>query len=126
MAYGAMKAVISKIPGNRPKEPMMLQTKSPMEAPDKETELIIDFKKGIPVGINGETLPPLDILGKLNEIGAENGIGRADLVETRLVGMKSRGSVRNSGGHLALHRFEGTGDVDPGCGNPQFQENDGY
>ncbi|MFW5688788.1 MAG: argininosuccinate synthase [Spirochaetota bacterium] len=84
-------------------------TKSPQEAPDKETEVVIDFEHGLPVAVNGERMKPLDLLAKLNELGAENGIGRTDLVETRLVGMKSRGVYETPGGTIlfkALRELE--------------------
>jgi argininosuccinate synthase len=96
-------------PWNRPQESMMQLTKSPKDAPDKETEITIDFEEGIPVGLDGKKLPPLEILKRLNAIGAENGIGRADLVETRLVGMKSRGVYETPAGTLlfdALRELE--------------------
>ena len=96
-------------PWNRPKESMFLNTKSPQEAPDKETEISLEFEKGIPVGMNGKSVDPLELLGTLNEIGGENGIGRADLVETRLVGMKSRGVYETPAGtilHTALRELE--------------------
>jgi argininosuccinate synthase len=96
-------------PWNRPKESMFQQTKAPIDAPDKETEITVDFEKGIPVGIDGEQASPLDILSKLNTIGAANGIGRADLVETRLVGMKSRGVYETPAGTIlftALRELE--------------------
>ena len=96
-------------PWNRPLEEMMQLTKSPKDAPDKESEVIIDFEQGIPVGIGGKKLPPLEILNRLNKLGSENGIGRADLVETRLVGMKSRGVYETPAGTLlfdALRELE--------------------
>ncbi|MFP4151279.1 MAG: argininosuccinate synthase [Alkalispirochaeta sp.] len=96
-------------PWNRPQDEMFQLTKSPKEAPDTETEITIDFEKGIPVGIDGKRLPPLEILETLNRIGGENGIGRADLVETRLVGMKSRGVYETPAGtilHQALRELE--------------------
>jgi argininosuccinate synthase len=96
-------------PWNRPLESMMQLTKSPMDAPDKETEITIDFEQGIPVGIDGEQLPPIEILSRLNAVGSENGIGRADIVETRLVGMKSRGVYETPAGTLlfaALRELE--------------------
>ncbi len=96
-------------PWNRPKESTMLLTKSPKEAPDEETEITIDFEEGVPVGIDGKALPSLEILSRLNKIGGENGIGRADLVETRLVGMKSRGVYETPAGTLlftALRELE--------------------
>lgn len=96
-------------PWNRPQEDMFQLSRSPKEAPDSETEITIDFEKGIPVGIDGKRLPPLEILETLNRIGGENGIGRADLVETRLVGMKSRGVYETPAGtilHRALRELE--------------------
>lgn len=96
-------------PRNRPQESMLLLTKSPKDAPDVETEITLDFEEGVPVGINGENLPPLEILARLNKVGAANGIGRADLVETRLVGMKSRGVYETPAGTLlfsALRELE--------------------
>ena len=96
-------------PWNRPQDEMFQLTSSPKDAPDEETELIIDFEKGIPVGLNGEKKGPLEILDRLNREGGRNGIGRADLVETRLVGMKSRGVYETPAGtilHRALRELE--------------------
>ena len=96
-------------PWNRPRDEMFQLSKSPKEAPDTETEIIIDFEKGIPVGIDGKTLSELEILDTLNRLGGENGIGRADLVETRLVGMKSRGVYETPAGAIlfrALRELE--------------------
>ncbi|QEN04259.1 argininosuccinate synthase [Thiospirochaeta perfilievii] len=94
---------------NRPKEDMFLLTKSPKDAPDKETEIIIDFEKGIPVGLNGEKMSAFSILQTLNKLGHDNGIGRKDIVETRLVGMKSRGVYETPAGtilHEAIRDLE--------------------
>jgi len=66
-------------------------TVSPQHAPDQAEKVTIDFEKGVPVKVNGETLSPLQIVLKLNEIGGRNGIGRIDMIENRFVGMKSRG-----------------------------------
>jgi argininosuccinate synthase len=96
-------------PWNSPKEDMFRLTRSPQDAPDKETEVVIDFERGIPVAVNGKKLKPLDILSTLNQLGAENGVGRTDLVETRLVGMKSRGVYETPGGTIlfkALRELE--------------------
>ncbi len=96
-------------PWNRPQDEMFQLTKSPKDAPDVETEITLDFEKGIPVGLDGKKLPPLEILETLNRVGGENGIGRADLVETRLVGMKSRGVYETPAGtilHRALRELE--------------------
>ena len=84
----------------KPKDSMFQLSKSPQDAPDKETEVVIEFERGLPVGLDGERLAPLEILNRLNELGAENGIGRTDLVETRLVGMKSRGVYETPGGTI--------------------------
>ena len=94
---------------NRPLEEMYILTKSPQEAPDRETEITIDFERGQPVGLDGKHLPPLELLETLNRIGGENAVGRTDLVETRLVGMKSRGVYETPAGTIlyrALRELE--------------------
>ena len=82
------------------------RTISPMEAPDKATEIRIGFERGDAVSVDGETLSPATLLAKLNDLGKANGIGRLDLVENRFVGMKSRGVYETPGGTilLAAHR----------------------
>ena len=90
-------------PMNRPEEELFLLTESPQNAPQKETEVSIDFEKGFPIGLNGTSMKPLEILTTLNRIGAHNGIGRVDLVETRLVGMKSRGVYETPGGTILFN-----------------------
>jgi len=65
-------------------------TKSPEEAPDKPTYIEIEFKRGVPTGLDGESYKLVDLIEKLNRIGGENGVGRIDLIENRLVGIKSR------------------------------------
>ncbi len=96
-------------PWNRPRESMYMLTKSPQEAPDAETEITIDFERAFPVALDGVAQDPTAILGKLNAIGAENAIGRADLVENRTVGMKSRGVYETPAGtilYAALRELE--------------------
>ncbi len=96
-------------PWNRPRNEMFQLTKSPQEAPDRETEVTIGFEKGVPVSLDGQKTAPFALLQKLNDLGAANGIGRADCVETRLVGMKSRGVYETPGGtilHTALRELE--------------------
>ncbi len=96
-------------PWNRPQDPMFQLTKSPKDAPDEETEVVIDFEEGIPVGLNGKKMEAYELLLELNKLGAENGIGRVDIVETRLVGMKSRGVYETPAGtllHMALRDLE--------------------
>jgi argininosuccinate synthase len=82
------------------------RTVSPENAPDKATIIEIEFEKGDAVGIDGKKLSPATILTRLNEVGGANGVGRADIVENRYVGMKSRGVYETPGGTilLAAHR----------------------
>ncbi len=96
-------------PANSPNEAMWQWVVSPEKAPDKAEEVEIGFEAGTPVSVNGTKLGPVDLLNKLNEIAARNGIGRTDLVENRLVGMKSRGAYETPGGTLlvkAHHELE--------------------
>ncbi|MGE0652845.1 MAG: argininosuccinate synthase [Alphaproteobacteria bacterium] len=76
---------------------------TPMAAPDRPTEITIDFDRGDPVAIDGKTLSPATLLTRLNELGGANGIGALDLVENRFVGMKSRGVYETPGGTILLH-----------------------
>ncbi len=82
------------------------RTIAPEDAPDKATVFTIDFERGDPVAIDGEPLSPAALLARLNRLGHDNGIGRLDLVESRFVGMKSRGIYETPGGTilLAAHR----------------------
>ncbi len=89
-------------PANEPDEVMFELTVSPLKAPDTPEYVEIGFEKGTPVSVNGEQLDPLPLLEKLNLIGGRNGIGRDDLVENRLVGIKSRGVYETPGGTLLL------------------------
>ena len=95
------------------------RTISPMEAPDKATEIRIGFRQGDAVSIDGEMLSPASLLARLNELGHDNGIGRIDLVENRFVGMKSRGVYETPGGTilLAAHRAMESITLDRGAGH---------
>ncbi len=73
---------------------------SPEQAPDKPTYVTVSFEKGIPVAVDGEKLGAVEIVEKLNKLGGENGIGLVDLLENRLVGMKSRGVYETPGGTI--------------------------
>lgn len=75
----------------------------PWQAPDKVTEITIDFEHGDPVAVNGEKMSPATLLTKLNELGGANGIGILDIVENRFVGMKSRGVYETPGGTVLFH-----------------------
>ena len=87
-------------PNWEPKEDMFMLTTSPENAPDAAEYVTIEFLAGTPISVNGEKLGPFDLLTKLNVIGSRNGVGRIDLVEDRLVGMKSRGVYETPGGTL--------------------------
>ncbi len=90
-------------PGNEPtyEKPGFLEMSvSPLKAPDAPTYITLDFDKGVPVALNGEAMCAKDIILKLNEIGGKNGIGLQDIVENRLVGMKSRGLYETPGGTI--------------------------
>ncbi len=81
---------------------MFRLTVSPQDAPDKEEIIEIEFKNGDAVAVNGQKLPPASLLEKLNKLGGKHGIGRLDLVESRYVGMKSRGVYETPGGTILL------------------------
>ena len=87
-------------------EKILEMSVSPKQAPDKEEELTITFEKGVPTSINGIKMSVLDIILKLNEIGGRNGIGIVDMVENRLVGMKSRGVYETPGGTIIYKAHE--------------------
>ncbi|MBT3304186.1 argininosuccinate synthase [Candidatus Woesearchaeota archaeon] len=92
-------------PKYEPKEDMFKKTTSPLNAPDKETKIMIEFKEGIPVSVtheNNTVTGSLELFQYLNKLGSENGIGRIDLVENRFVGMKSRGVYETPAGTILL------------------------
>ena len=89
-------------PWYEPHEDMFLMSVPIEKAPDKATYIEIDYRNGDPVAVNGESLTPAKLLARLNEYGGQNGIGRVDIVESRFVGMKSRGVYETPGGTL-LH-----------------------
>jgi argininosuccinate synthase len=95
------------------------RTISPMDAPDKATEIRIGFEKGDAVSIDGEKLSPATLLARLNKLGHDNGVGRIDLVENRFVGMKSRGVYETPGGTILLqaHRAIESITLDRGAGH---------
>lgn len=96
-------------PANEPLSDLLLICNRPEDAPDEAEYVEITFEKGNPVAINGEKLSPLALLEKANELGAKHGIGVVDMVENRLVGMKSRGVYETPGGtllHLAHQNLE--------------------
>lgn len=83
-------------------EHMLVLSVDPRKAPDRETELSIDWEEGVPVALNGERLSFKEILQRLNVLGGQNGIGIIDIVENRVVGMKSRGVYETPGGTILV------------------------
>jgi argininosuccinate synthase len=89
-------------PGNAPPDDVWTLTVDPRLAPDQPLELTLGFVAGVPVALDGEALPPEVLLARLNDLGAGHGVGRVDICENRLVGMKSRGVYETPGGTIVL------------------------
>ncbi|MDE2763828.1 MAG: argininosuccinate synthase [Gemmatimonadota bacterium] len=89
-------------PANAPGPDVFVWTRDPVDAPDRPLELELGFEAGVPVTIDGRPLSPLPLLLELNEAGSEHGVGRADVVEDRVVGIKSRGVYETPGGTILL------------------------
>ncbi len=87
---------------NAPPEDMWLNTKSLENASEKSEEITIEFSKGDPVALNGKTLSSAQLFRELNLLGGKHGIGRIDIVESRVTGMKSRGCYETPGGTILL------------------------
>lgn len=87
-------------PWNEPQRDLYLLGVSPEDAPDEPTYMELGFEQGVPVFLNGEKIAPVALLEILNELGGKNGIGIVDMVENRLVGMKSRGVYETPGGTI--------------------------
>ena len=106
MLHSSSEGKVLEDPAAEPPPYVYQRTISPMEAPDKVTEVAIGFAKGDAVSLDGKTMSAASLFAKLNELGRDNGIGRVDLVENRFVGMKSRGVYETPGGTilLAAHR----------------------
>ena len=89
-------------PWVEPGRDMWRWTVAPEDAPDQPTEITLTFSRGDVTAIDGETMSPAEVLAELNRIGGENAVGRADIVENRYVGMKSRGCYETPGGTILL------------------------
>jgi argininosuccinate synthase len=87
-------------PAQAPPADLFMLTTTPENAPDTPEMVAIEFDRGTPIGVNGQLMDPVHLLTTLNEIGGRNGVGVIDLVEDRLVGMKSRGVYETPGGSL--------------------------
>lgn len=98
----AIECGVLEDPMVEPPSDAYLHTVAPENAPDKSEEVIIEFEKGIPVAVNGKTLDSVSLVTLLNEIGGIHGVGRIDLIENRLVGIKSR-EVYETPGATILH-----------------------
>jgi argininosuccinate synthase len=89
-------------PANMPPEDVWMLTVSPEEAPDQPQVVTIGYEKGAPVSVNGKKMAPEVLVAHLNEVGGRHGVGRVDITENRLVGMKSRGVYETPGGTIIL------------------------
>ena len=89
-------------PWNAPKDELFIVTNIPEKAPDKPEYVELEYVEGVPVSVNGEKLSPAKLVEKLNEIGIRNAVGITDMVEDRLVGMKSRGVYETPGGTILM------------------------
>lgn len=87
-------------PWNEPQDELYMICISPENAPQKPAYITVEFEKGVPVAVDGKKLSPVDLIEVLNKAGAENGVGIDDMVENRLVGMKSRGVYETPGGTI--------------------------
>lgn len=90
-------------PWNAPKDVLFIVTNTPETAPDKAEYVELEFEQGVPVAVNGKKMSPATIVENLNEIGIRNGVGICDMVENRLVGMKSRGVYETPGGSIIYY-----------------------
>ena len=101
--HASYEGGILEDPWEAPPEDIFLLSVAPQQAPDDPTEMVIDFEAGIPVKVNDKAMGPVEILQELNRVAGANGVGRVDLVENRMVGMKSRG-VYETPGMTVLHK----------------------
>jgi argininosuccinate synthase len=94
-------------PWNAPPEDVWMRSVSPLSAPDVPEEVTISFERGVPVALNGKKTDAVTLVEKLNAIGGKHGVGRVDIVENRLVGMKSRGCYETPGGAIIVAAARG-------------------
>jgi argininosuccinate synthase len=119
LLHSSSEGKVLEDPAVEPPPYVYQRTISPMEAPDKATDITVGFAKGDAVSLDGKQLSPATLLAKLNDLGRDNGIGRIDLVENRFVGMKSRGVYETPGGTIlmAAHRAMESITLDRGAGH---------
>lgn len=101
----SFEAGVLEDPGYEPDEEMFELSVSPEQAPDKPVYIEIEFEKGVPVKLDGKVYSPAEMLKITNKIGGENGVGRIDIVESRFVGMKSRGVYETPGGTILYEAY---------------------
>ena len=94
-------------PWNAPPEDVWMITTSPKDAPDRPEDVTLSFRRGFPVSVNGTAMDAVALMTELNAIGARNGVGRVDICENRLVGMKSRGVYETPGGTILMEALRG-------------------
>jgi len=94
-------------PWEEPEEAMFQITVAPEAAPDQPEYITVDFEQGVPVALDGARMGPVELLTRLNELGGKHGVGRVDMVENRLVGMKSRGVYETPGGTILYAAHQG-------------------
>jgi argininosuccinate synthase len=119
LLHSSSEGKVLEDPAVEPPPYVYQRTISPMEAPDRATEIEVGFERGDAVSLNGRKLSPATLLAQLNDLGRDNGIGRLDLVENRFVGMKSRGVYETPGGTILLqaHRAIESITLDRGAGH---------
>ena len=94
-------------PANEPNyDDLLVMSVTPEKAPDKAEYVTMTFEKGVPTSVNGESMKVSDIIRKLNELGGKHGIGIIDIVENRVVGMKSRGVYETPGGTILMEAHQ--------------------
>ncbi|MGA7614686.1 MAG: argininosuccinate synthase [Thermoanaerobaculia bacterium] len=93
-------------PAFEPEASMFKLTVDPMEASDVPEKVTVTFVEGLPVAVNGRALPPAELIDALNAIGGRHGVGRADIVENRLIGIKSRGVYETPGGTILVNALK--------------------
>jgi len=93
-------------PSLPPPEDAWLTTVNPLDAPDTPEVITVDYAAGVPIGVNGEQLSPVKLVEQLNDLGAAHGVGRVDICENRLVGMKSRGLYETPGGTIIMEGLQ--------------------
>ena len=98
----AIEGDVLEDPANEPPEEIYEWTKSAEDAKDTPTKVSIEFEEGVPVAINGEMMGLVDLINKANEIAGENGVGRVDIIENRMIGLKSRETYEVPGAKLLI------------------------